>query len=518
MVSPINASQAIPQPALTLTDKAPGSVNHLTANPTGQADTLIVESVPGVSVNITEKVRDPVVYERPQVSSIWMRDNKSGGVISSQASKQLASHLDSYREQKQPFTVSSFFGMAGALSHETSRYSNEARYTSAPAGADLKSWSPDFSRAIGKQTEGAVLNVKTRSGATVSMQVNHRQGPDGSSLGFSFQVEGKLTAEEQKAFAKLAEKMGAVADEYFRTGTTELRGLDDIDHTQIESFALSVSRPKGQDLQTLDYRYQVDEETGTRRLFGSDGNGYEFDVSVDSLLSGNSAATGASLEQYLTLIRQAVDTQDASSDTTRFLVDGLRSMLIGSAESAFAQEVSAASRALSAFDTGLPDFKANFTGIPVHNPLNNREASSMNLRMGQETRIEQQGQKTLIAQESFYELNRSYWKASPGLMNPNLEMGNYIYVQEDLSEKTTRTLGLDGDKVDALLIEHEFDHKREEHTYQNFVRVDVQKFADNDQRLVDLLQPLSASSPPLNAQDVEQRARDSRANLFGYWG
>ncbi|MBE8716438.1 hypothetical protein [Cellvibrio polysaccharolyticus] len=470
-------------------------------------------NAPGVSVNIsaTPPVND--VYERPAVSSIWMRQPSDGKkVVSSLISQQLATQLETSSRSKTPFAVGMFFSHAAALSAETGSFANDARQTNMPAGADIKSWSPDFSRMPGKKTDGAVLTLQTRSGATVSMHITRHHGPDGSNLGFGFNVEGELTEAEQKALDKLANKLGSVADDFFRKGDAVLQGLDDVDTEQLVSFDLKLTQLQGDDYVELEYTWKQDVEKGTQRLTGKDIDGYAFDVTVNT---GEWPATlgqapASSIEPFLDIIRRSMDPLAADNTSTRFLVDGLRSLLSTTIE--LVEDAALAdSRVVNDFMTGLPDFNAKFSSAISHNATNYSEKGFLDVTMGQTTRLEQEGDKSVVQQENFYNVSRGYWKAAPGMMNPDVEKGNYTYVNETINESVVRSLAMTGGAVDSMIKQHSYEYDRLEQTYSDHKKVDEQRYQDSDSQLIDLLAQLGEKP---DAQRIEQLARDSHAQLF----
>src|SRR5690606_2570304 len=172
--------------------------------------------------------------------------------------------------------------------------------------------------------------TRTKDADATATDMARREGPDGASLEFAFDVTGELSEAEQQALDKLASKLGEVADEFFRTGTAELRGLAAFDDAAIQSFTFELSRPDGDDYATLSYEYSFDELSQTRSLRGKDTAGYEFDISahVNDVLQPDRARAQQTIEQYLDLIRQAGDARGTDSASVRFMLDGLRSLLL----------------------------------------------------------------------------------------------------------------------------------------------------------------------------------------------
>lgn len=516
-------SSNLPLPAATPGVKAAavGSVNPALADDASarlapvELQPIVPQPVTAAAVSVNIGATPPVndVYERPAVSSIWMRQPADGKkVVSSLISQQLATQLEASSRVKTPFAVGMFFSHAAALSAETGSFANDARQTNMPAGADIKSWSPDFSRMPGKKTDGAVLTLQTRSGATVSMHITRHEGMEGKNLGFGFNVEGELTEAEQKALDKLANKLGSVADEFFRKGHAELQGLGDVDTEQLVSFDLKLTQLQGDKYVDLEYSWQQDVDNGTQRLTGKDVDGYAFDVTVNT---GEWPATlgqapASSIEPFLDIIRRSMDPLEAESASTRFLVDGLRSLLSTTIE-LVDDAALADSRVVNNFLTGLPDFNAKFSSAISHNATNYSEKGFLDVTMGQTTRLEQQGDESVVQQENFYNVSRGYWKAAPGLMYPDTSAGNYTYVNETVNESVVRTLAMNGDEVSSIIKQHSYEQDRLEQTYSDYKKVDEQRYEDGDSQLIDLLAQLGEKP---DAQRIEQLARDSHAQLF----
>lgn len=462
----------------------------------------------------------PDVYDKPVtvITATYLRDQETPAehIASAGVAKILSSHLQALNEKKVPFSAGLFFSQAGALSRETSSYSNEARSRNIAADIAAEKMRPDFTQSAGKVTSAATLNIRTRDGDTISITLAHKS--ETRQLNFSFHVEGELSAEEQLALEKLAAKLGEVADEFFRSGTAELRGLDEFANDTLDSFSLSLSKFNGKDYDTFSYDYSIDE-TGTARLSGKDIFGYEFDIKthLNGLLTEGQAAAYQSLEKYIELIRKAGDDQDAPSSSVRFMLDGLRSMLIDKTKNPTAPEAMP-SQLLQNFATGLPDFTATFTSAVKHNPSHYKHVSSMNLSMGQATRIETQNSRTLIQQKSFYELNRSHWEAPPGLDRADLDHGNYNYVNEFIRESISRTMDINQSRATDIFIETDLKWQRKEQAFIDFEGQEIHKSEDSRHHLVNLIDELSPhANEKTNQHNLLQLLNQSRADFFTGW-
>ena len=467
---------------------------------------LAVEQSPAAKVSLSTSIHpagmgvidtfpnSPPVYEKPSAPVNFLRDRGEvyTGKAGTRASQNLMNELSSLQHQKTPFRASPFLHQLGALSRETTAYSNEVRSYRVPGDIAAQSFNADFTGYAGPKRESVGLTIHTKEGDTIRITLEHRKG-ESESLAFSFEVTGELSEQEQAALDKLAAKLGDVADEFFRTGSAELRGLGDVDDDTIDSFNLSLSKPGGKDFVTLTYDYELDEATQTRRLRAEDTFGYQFDISANfnSLVNTTSSVAHQSLEQYLELIRRAGDTQGTESSSVRFMIDGLRSMLMPDSNRtppALAQN--SVEALLVGFDTGLPDFQASFNSPVIRNREKPDQAAAMALTMGQKTRVEVRADQLLVQQESFYELHNSGWKSLTQGRSPSLETGNYIYFSEHESGKTTRTLDIKAGQVRDLIVGQEHQRKYREVVFHDFVQVDERKENTSDRQLLNLLDQL----------------------------
>jgi hypothetical protein len=479
-----------------------------------------IATTPATEANLTPATtRASNVYDKPTVRITYLRDQNTTPNSATQVSvsKTLSSHLNSLLGNTEPFIAGLFFSQVGALSKETSRFANEARSVQVPGNVATEKFSPDFSRQVGKPLTSATLNIRTRDGDTISINLVRNSGKAGDSLSFSFEVEGDLSAAEQAALDKLANKLGEVADEFFRNGTAELRGLEAFDDKILGSFDITFSQFNGTDYDTFNYNYSIDETTNTAHLTGKDVHGYNFNISshLTGLSDGKTAASHQSLEQYLALIREAGKDHDADSSSVRFMLDGLRSMILPRVESEASNDNFA--RMLGNFDTALHDFTATFSAPNARNPGRYAEVSAMNLSMGQITRAEVQGGRIVVQQESYYELRESHWDAIAGMEHASLDTGNYQYVSQFVKESTIRTLDTKDGQIKDLFVEHQKEWQRKEEAFYNFNSAGVNKSGDSDEKLLNLMDQLTESSADIQQHDLLHLLNRSRENLFNRW-
>ena len=481
------------------TVNAPALPVNKTVEPT--ASPLVIQDSPSTQVSLGAFENSAPTYRKPSTEITYLRYQQQTGIVAGALSQQLLNEWSMFRNDRaHSFRAGSFLSQVGALSAETSHFRNEARNFSVPGDIAAEKFSPDFSALVGKRRESFLLTIRTKEGDEITVRMTRRQGPGGESLEFAFDVVGELSEAEQQALDKLASKLGEVADEFFRTGKAELRGLAAFDDANIQSFKLELSKPNGDVYDTLNYDYTFDETTQTRRLRGEDVAGYQFDITahVNGILQTDRATAQQTIEQYLDLIRRAGDARGTESASVRFMLDGLRSVLL-----------------LDEFHTGLQDFTASFRAATTYNPENRTQVSAMNLTMGQTTRTETDGARFLLQQESFYELHSSYFKPLPWLEAADFANGNYVYVNEHESGKTTRTLDMGAGDVDSLLIEREKTHDILERFYQNFAEIDRHEDHQKERTLENLVDRLSPTeSNEIRQQNLLALIKESRFNLF----
>lgn len=458
------AGAALPEP--TAGAQKPQQLESLQQNP------------PAVQVSIRQEPVPSPVYTEPLANVNRLRDDSHAGAAARATSQVLLSSLNQMTDSKAPFSVAGIFSQISSLSKETTEYRNEARQFKVPQKLLTEKFSPDFAAASGNKAEAVTLRVKTKDGDTIQIQVSRINYKDGSTgLDFSFVVDGSLSEAEQKALGQLSDKLAQTSDAFFRNGTTELHGLQDLDTSVISGFNLSLQRPKGDTVETHTYDFKVDEVAQTQTLSAEDVNGYKVEISsgLDSLSKGQANSTHA-LQQYIDLIRQATDESDAPSESQRFMLDafssffsaldsGLANDLTTAADSSGA---AAAEKNIAAFDSGLPDFTAKFSSPVFHNPNFYSQASAMVLNLAQVTSMETEQDNVLIKQESRYSLTNNRFAALPGLEFADTDGGNYRYITQRTEATTSRILSMVGDEVNGLWLEQDVVDKKNVSVFENY--------------------------------------------------
>ncbi|MEN0037845.1 MAG: hypothetical protein AAGC78_12300 [Cellvibrio sp.] len=473
---------------------------------------------PAVIVAISRPIDPPAVYQEPTTVSTYVRETGYKGAAASAASQAMVHSLNQVAEKKTKFTVSSLFGQIGALSRETSEYRNEARQFQVPAKVAIEKFTPDFGNSSGSRLESAFLNIRTRDGDSIKIQLS-RVSNGGQGLEFSFVVDGKLSEQEQKAIGALAEKLGVMGDEFFRTDTTELRGIKDIDTDVISHFSFKLERPdpKTDSYVSHSYDFNFDEVAQTQSLNATDVEGYSVDVSMQlqTMVKGNNAESEV-LKQYLDLINRAGEDGKSPNASKRFMLDAFESMFssfLSVTSEQLDKSTNRTDTTLMAFDSGLPDFKAAFRSPVYHNPGNRGQVESMMLTLEQKTTVEKNGENKLIKQESSYDFSNSYFQGYPGKLLEHLG-GNYTYVTEHKTGSVSRMLSMTNDVVNNLWIEQDASKDEKKTRYQNYQVVDEDVSSYSDRRLQEFSELLKRYNGNNQHSAVEELLMSSKDQLF----
>jgi hypothetical protein len=496
--------------------------NTVTALPEIPVPAVSVEpeqNTPAIQVVIRQEPTPTPVYAEPLAALNRLRDDSHTGVAARATSQVMLSSLSQTADGKAPFSVANVFSQISSLSKETTEYRNEARQFKVPQKLLTEKFSPDFAAVRGSKAEAVNLNVRTKEGDTIQIQMSRVHYKDGSSgIEFSFVVDGNLSEAEQKALGQLSDKLAQTSDTFFRTGTTELRGLQDIDTSVISGFNLTLQRPKGDSVEMHSYDYRVDDVAQTQTLSAEDTNGYKVDItsSLNPLVKGQGADAKV-LQQYIDLIRRAGDESHAPSETQRFILDAF-SGFFSAAELAAVDESEASKtssdKSIAAFDSGLPDFKASFRSPVGHNRSNYSQASAMVLTIEQKTRIEINQDSSLIKQESSYELTNNRFAPLPGMERPDFVGGNYLYITQKTTASTSCIMSLTGDRVNNMWLEQDVADKKEVSRFENHKQVDQDSRSYEDRNLQDFAELLEKYSTNRQQLAVEDLLASSKERLF----
>ncbi|HWV14489.1 MAG TPA: hypothetical protein VN030_03575 [Cellvibrio sp.] len=456
------------------------------------------------------------IYQQPTVYVTQTRYQLATTPLTSSINSQLLSGANSISAKNTSFSVSGLFGQLGNLSRETTEYRNEARSVLV-ASDKAEKLGIDFSTAKGRLLNSVNLTIRTKDGDTIDIRAEHAHGK-GDSIAFSFVVTGELSPEEQDALEKLAATLGEVADDFFRTGTTQLRGLKEFDKEQLQGFRLDFIRPEGDDYVTMNFDYSVDEAAQTQQLTAKDVDGYKVDIKTDlnGLLENAGAAANNSFQEYLSVLSESLNKHELSTVSRLFILDSFSSMLMPSGAGQAQPPSSTAEAALSAFDSGLADFSVTISS-PLHQDHTNYlYPDSMTLKLEQKTEVEQVEQRTLVKQVNSYEFTSSRIDGIVGVDDGDLESGNFNYKTTHIKEQLSRLLDMTAEGVNNLYSEYEQSVDIKEQVYIAFKLQDTQRQDKQEHMVKQLLDTDAATPPEKDSDELLDKVADSRQSLFGF--
>lgn len=470
----------------------------------------ISPTTPDVLVNFSGPKATPDTYEQPKlVNVVQIHNTQTKGIAAANINQALTTELSSLSSNKSPFTTRDFFSQIGALSRETSQYKNDARSQQMASTKATDKLKLDFDDYVGKPNETVTLQVRTKDGDKIDIKIQHSQGTLGDKLEFSFNVDGKLSKEEQDALEKLTNKLGDVADDFFRTGTTQLHGLKEFDQAQLKDFHIEFSKAKSANAYTtMSYDYSVDEKS--QHLSAKDGDGYSLDITTDlkNLLDAANPFSNQALENYLSIVRktmnehQPLQEEHSNSPSLRFIIDGLSSMLAPQKNLNDSPATSPAEKALTAFDTGLPDFTAviNAPLLMLYKPENQLTLpESMSLRLEQHTQTEKNDQGgLLVKQVNSFERQSREIEGVVGTDKRDLTRGNFTYKTIHEKQQMSRILNVAETGVNNMTSEFTSSMETKLETYKGFHLTDVKTDEHQDRKLTQLNDEIS------NHKDVTQ--------------
>jgi hypothetical protein len=483
-----------------------------------------VPSAPSTIVTLGKMPELSPIYTEPVTVNL-LRDKSPTGPAGTAVAQALMHSFNQLNEQKTTFTPSNLLSKVGALSRETSEYRNDVRKFYVPHNVALEKFSPDYSKLVGTRAETVMLNVKTKEGDNIQVQISRdTSGKDTMQLEFSFIVDGELSEQEQKALEKLAAKLGEMGDEFFRADTTELRGLKDIDTESIQSFKFTLQRydPATDTYVEHTYDFSIDEAAQTQHLIAEDVRGYKVDIKSQlQTLANEKVLETELLQQYLDLIRKSAEDSDTPNTSKRFMLDAFKSMfsdfvVLGGASVDQDSNTNVAEATLAAFDSGMPDFIATFRSPVLHNPGFYAQAASMVLTLEQKTQTEINGDNLLVKQESRYELSNSHFESFPKEYLDDLG-GNYTYTTEHEEGSISRFLSMTNEQVNNLWVEQDISKEKQSSQFLNYKLVDQDNASYSDRRVQDFAELLKKLHDNNRRMGVEELLDSSKKQLFMHY-
>jgi uncharacterized protein YkvS len=429
----------------------------------------------------------PPVYSKPHNYADFLLATEKQGNIASAISQQLSASVQP--SQVANFSPSQYLNRVGTLSAETSLYRNEARHMPLPSGASVEKFRPDFTAPIGQLKQSLTLTIRTKEGDEINVVMAHRKDANSDSVEFSFKVKGKLSEAEQQAIDVLAKKMGQLGDEFFSTGNLSLRGLTDIDTNALTEFHIDFGKDNGGKWVDANYDFAFNPETFEQSLSGTDTNGFNFiiDAKMKNLLGQLAHGNTAQLQQYLDKMEQSTNPMDMPSSSQLFFRDALFSALGVNVAPDQKTPIDTESdkppaELFSMFDSGLPDFSANFHA-PNNYKLYRALPLSMSLHMEQTTRAEKQsvvdGDQIKIVWELHQQANVEFnSRQVDAASEEEFDKGNYSVKEAHQSLKNDRHMRIvDGVLDDVIEAKNGVDNSTEK-VYSNSVLL-YQKASEN---------------------------------------
>ncbi|GGY67358.1 hypothetical protein GCM10011613_09340 [Cellvibrio zantedeschiae] len=483
---------------------------------------------PSAIVTFTGPSKPSDTYEPPRlVNVVQIRSAQAKGVASVAVNQSLISELSSLSTSRSPFSTSSFFNQIGALSRETNQYRNDARSQQMASTKATDKLKLDFEAYEGKPKSTVTLRIRTKDGDNIDVKIQHSSGLLGDSLEFSFNVEGKLSKDEQDALEKLARKLGDIADDFFRTGTTQLHGLKEFDQAQLKDFKIEFSKAKTIDTYTTaSYEYSVDEAKQTQTLRAKDGDGYSFDITADlqSLLGEANSSFHQALESYLEVIRktlnehQPLQQEHFNSASLRFVIDGLTSLLAPKTAADKTPADSPAEKAIAAFDTGLPDFTAVISAplLMLYKPEHQLiipESMTLRLEQRTETALNDKG-GLLIKQVNSFERQSREIEGVVGTDNGDLTRGNFTYKTIHEKQEMSRILDVMESGMKSMIEDFNSSMDTKIETYANFYLVDVKTDPKQERKLTQLVNDIQNHNQLQQELNTLKALSETKQNLF----
>lgn len=484
----------------------------------------ISTATPSTRVSLTGPKELPVVYEPSYLDFVQLRQTTNKGDIASKIDSQLSSQLSSIKNNTASFSTSSFFNHIGALSKETLEYNNEARSTRLLGTKVTEKNSISFSDAIGKPKETVSLRIHTKEGDTINIHLQHNTGENGDSISFSFAVDGKLSEQEQDALNQLANKLGDVADDFFRTGSTALNGLKEFDKAQLQDFHIELRSPKTPAIDnTVTYDYAINEKNNTQHLVAKDSDDYRIDITTQlgDQLSSTNTAFDKTLATYLNIIRNSLNehqpllAENSTIPSTQFIIDSFNSMFDHTSKPNALTNTTQNEKIWDAFDTGLPDFQSTITAPLFQDHRNWSLPEAFNLRLEQKTQQEQQADGRLLTkQTNTYEQISSRIAGIHGTEKGDLDTGNYTYKTIHEKHNISRLLDTKEDTLNNLITEHTIDINNTEKTYFGFHLQDTKTDKHQERKLTQLADDINKHKQLKQTINALQYVADSHKNLF----
>lgn len=379
-------------------------------------------------------------------------------------------------------------------SGQSSVHQSLDRYTYANMGNDALE--PSFSQLDkhSRHVSSALsFSLTTKDGDTLTFNLHYEKGagstPRYAAVGYEsvsvdYELEGRLSRPEQDELLTLADKIIALANDYFRTGKLDLDSLDLGSLTQVADLSLSLDGGMT-DLeppllpafsQSVDYglslRYSDNEKS---RQLEAVVNGDRLKLELDKFSLADNYdldRRAAALAQYRQMLVEGVARAGGSDDQSQLLLaafDALHGELEEPEASINFNDEEAS------LLTAVSDFQLSFlsrVGQVNSKPERAGQAARFSLDMSQETQVMQaaNGDRD-IDQNQFWKLKGTYFKPLEGDNFADLSRAKQDYRYYQLQEKAAYRTSLERRDGVVSLAEQEvtFDARLDELVYKEGV-------------------------------------------------
>ncbi|MCV6590502.1 MAG: hypothetical protein OIF57_15980 [Marinobacterium sp.] len=508
------SSQLQSQPANTLrsSDAVPTIASTMVLAPSTPAVNVALNiSVPGSVAFDSDSqavvaVAGADTYQKPQLVSETFSSVRSAA--DGESVRAMKEHLEASVgrfNNGMALKASGFLSQLSALSATTPDFEGQQRITQLSEEAAAAGVGPDFSERLRDVESGMVLEVRTREGDLVTVELEAARGSNGEpGILFSMSVEGELSETEQVALDGLANQLGGLSDQFFEKGAAALSELEGLNTGVLNGFSLELTdKTHGE----LKLEHEVSSATGVQSFKG-EYQGYSFDIetALGQLVTGDNLTDNAQYQQYLSLIDQSAYEYGADNDVSRFLKDGMNVLFGVVPQEAEKEGISARQGAqLDKFFSNLPDFSAQFESSKQVNPYNSSDTAYMSLGMNQQTELSRTDTGQLDAVQRFsYEQTVKTFEALPGQEHPDLKGGNYIMQTLKRDESVTRMLRFAGEQPEAALEARQGRELLSREYKERFMVVD----SDQDERSHSSVSNLMKEAKELGTEHYQNRLDD----------
>ena len=309
------------------------------------------------------------------------------------------------------------------------------------------------------------FGLTTQSGDKLTFKLHYEKGlgstPRYTDVGYEsvaidFELEGQLSLAERKEILALADKLNALANDYFESGSIDLDSLDLADLTEVAELSLSLDGGMTEITSPFSLPYHDKIDYGLDLKF-SDGIESRH---IEAVADGNKLS--ATLDKLGVVDGYDLERREAALAKYRQqLVEGVsrarggdedRQLLLAAFD-ALHGELEEAKDSIELSDdevamlTAVADFRMSYLSrVGTRNPDEARQHQNarFSLDIAQETQLHQYTNGNLdIEQQQSWRLKGTYFGAAPGKSEVNFRSGDQNYRYHEVQEDTQLTTALE---------------------------------------------------------------------------